>query len=90
MEHKDIPIEKHPLPPFLPDGARILMLGSFPPARKRWSMDFFYPNWINDMWRILGLVFFDDKEHFVAEDAEGRKESAPAKGKEGIHAQRRR
>ncbi len=74
MEHKDIPIEKHPLPPFLPDGARILMLGSFPPARKRWSMDFFYPNWINDMWRILGLVFFDDKEHFVAEDAEGRKE----------------
>lgn len=74
MGHTDIPIEKHPLPPFLPEGAHILMLGSFPPARKRWSMDFFYPNWINDMWRIIGLVFFDDKEHFVAEDAEGRKE----------------
>lgn len=66
-------IEKHPLQPFLPEGARILMLGSFPPARKRWSMDFFYPNWINDMWRIWGVVFFDDKEHFVAEEADGRK-----------------
>ena len=66
-------IEKHPLQPFLPEGARILMLGSFPPARKRWSMDFFYPNWINDMWRIWGVIFFDDKEHFVAEEADGRK-----------------
>jgi G:T/U-mismatch repair DNA glycosylase len=64
-------IEKHPLQPFLPEGARILMLGSFPPARKRWSMDFFYPNWINDMWRILGLIFFEDKDHFVAESPTG-------------------
>ena len=28
-------------------------------------MDFFYPNFINDMWRIFGLLFFDDKDHFV-------------------------
>ena len=61
--------EKHPLDPFLPEGARILMLGSFPPARKRWSMEFFYPNWLNDMWRIWGLVFFGDKDHFVAESS---------------------
>ena len=54
-----IPIEKHPLAPFLPEGARILMLGSFPPKHERWSMEFFYPNWINDMWRIFGLIFFD-------------------------------
>ena len=57
------PIEKHPLEPFLPEGARLLMLGSFPPKRERWSMDFFYPNWINDMWRIVGLLFFDDRHH---------------------------
>lgn len=42
----------------------MLMLGSFPPPRARWSMDFFYPNWINDMWRIVGLLFFNDKHHF--------------------------
>ena len=59
--------ELHPLQPFLPDGCRLLMLGSFPPARKRWSMDFFYPNYINDMWRIFGICFFDDKLHLVDE-----------------------
>ena len=26
-----IPIEEHPLQPFLPEGAKLLMLGSFPP-----------------------------------------------------------
>ena len=66
-------IEKHPLQPFLAEDARILMLGSFQPARKRWSMNFFYPNWINDMWRIWGLIFFNDRECFVAEDSDGRK-----------------
>lgn len=56
--------EKHPLQPFLPENARILMLGSFPPPTARWSMEFFYPNWINDMWRIFGVIFFEDKGHF--------------------------
>ena len=59
-----IPVEQHPLQPFLPEGARLLMLGSFPPERKRWSMDFFYPNWGNDMWRIWGYIFFGDKHYF--------------------------
>ena len=27
-------------------------------------MDFFYPNFNNDMWRIIGLIFFGDKSHF--------------------------
>lgn len=58
-------VESHPLQPFLPPDARLLMLGSFPPSRRRWCMDFFYPNFINDMWRIFGLVFFGDKERFV-------------------------
>ena len=58
-------IERHPFEPFLPAGARILMLGSFPPQPRRWCMEFYYPNFINDMWRIFGLVFFGDKDHFV-------------------------
>lgn len=61
-------IESHPLQPFIPEGARLLMLGSFPPARHRWSMDFFYPNFQNDMWRIFGLVFYGDKSHFVVNE----------------------
>ena len=58
-------IEEHPLEPFLPANAVLLMLGSFPPQKKRWSMDFFYPNLQNDMWRIVGLIFFQNKEHFL-------------------------
>ena len=58
-------IEEHPLEPFLPSNATLLMLGSFPPQKKRWSMDFFYPNLQNDMWRIFGLIFFGNKEHFL-------------------------
>lgn len=61
-------IESHPFEPFLPEGAKMLMLGTFPPAEKRWSMRFYYPNFTNDMWRIVGLCFFGDKQHFVAED----------------------
>lgn len=56
--------EQHPLEPFLPEDARILMLGSFPPQKKRWSMDFFYPNWTNDMWRIWGFIATGDKSFF--------------------------
>lgn len=62
-----MPVESHPLKPFLPAHARILMLGSFPPKRERWSMDWFYPNWLNDMWRIMGHIFYNDKNHFVVE-----------------------
>ncbi len=27
-------------------------------------MPFYYPNWINDFWRIMGLIHFADKNHF--------------------------
>ena len=57
--------ELHPLEPFLPGNARILMLGSFPPKRIRWSMEFFYPNLQNDMWRIVGYLATGDKQHFL-------------------------
>lgn len=63
-----IPIERHPLDPFLPPNARLLMLGSFPPPRKRWCMGFFYPNRTNMMWEIFGEVFFNDSQRLV--DAE--------------------
>ena len=57
-------IERHPLRPFLPTNAELLMLGSFPPPKERWCMEFFYPNPQNDMWRIMGQIFFGDKTYF--------------------------
>ena len=58
-------VETHPLKPFLPSNAKLLMLGSFPPPKTRWKMDFYYPNYQNDMWRIFGLIFFEDKDYFL-------------------------
>ena len=60
--------ELHPLGFFLPGNTRLLMLGSFPPPKARWSMDFYYPNFQNDMWRILGLIFYGNKDYFVIKD----------------------
>ena len=65
---KNTDIECHPLQPFLPKTAKVLMLGSFPPPKERWCMDFFYPNPQNDMWRIMGQIFFGDKQHFCSPD----------------------
>ena len=61
-------IEYHPLPFFLPLDTQIIILGSFPPKQERWSMNFFYPNFQNDMWRIFGLIFFQNKDYFLLSD----------------------
>ena len=58
-------VENHPFEPWLPENARLLMLGTFPPAAKRWCMPWYYPNFQNDMWRIFGIIYFQDKFHFV-------------------------
>ena len=57
-------IEQHPFTPFLPDGALVVLCGTFPPKPEKWAMDFFYPNFYNDMWRIFGDIFFKDKDLF--------------------------
>ncbi len=54
------PIETHPWQPFTPKGARVLIMGTFPPGNHRWSMDFYYPNRTNDFWKIMGLLFLDN------------------------------
>lgn len=60
----DVPVEVHPFPPFLPEKAQVLVLGTFPPAAGKRAMDFYYPNFQNDMWRILGMIYFQDPDHF--------------------------
>lgn len=60
--------ERHLLKPFISPQVKVMMIGSFPPAYSKWNMEFYYPNFQNDMWRIFGLVFFDNKEYFLADD----------------------
>lgn len=63
--------ELHPFAPFMPEGARVLIMGTFPPGKHRWCMDFYYPNPTNDFWRICGLLFFGDKNRLY--DAESKR-----------------
>lgn len=58
----NIIIESHPWEPFIPAGAKVLVLGTFPPGNHRWSMDFYYPNRTNDFWFMMGLLFLGDKD----------------------------
>lgn len=59
--NEELPVEVHPWEPFIPENARLLIMGTFPPQSKRWSMDFYYPNRTNDFWFIMGLIFMGDK-----------------------------
>lgn len=60
--------ETHPFPPFVPAGARVLIMGTFPPQPKRWSMDFYYPNRTNDFWPMMGLIFRGDRKALYLPD----------------------
>lgn len=64
MGNDMIQIEQHPWEPFIPDGAKILIMGTFPPGSHRWSMDFYYPNRTNDFWFMMGLIFMGDRYAF--------------------------
>lgn len=66
MENNPIlpPLERHPFEPFAPVRAKALIMGTFPPKSVRWSMEFYYPNKINDFWRIMGMIFHDDRDEF--------------------------
>lgn len=70
MSADEIQVERHPWEPFVPEGARVLFLGTFPPGRHRWSMDFYYPNRTNDFWYMMGLIFLQDR--YALYDAEHR------------------
>lgn len=61
MDIDKIDIETHPFPPYLPVDAKVLIMGTFPPQPKRWSMEFYYPNRTNDFWFVMGLIFFNDR-----------------------------
>ncbi len=59
-----LPLERHPWEPFVPEGAKVLIMGTFPPGSHRWSMDFYYPNRTNDFWFMMGLIFKGNRDAF--------------------------
>ncbi|MCM1076680.1 MAG: uracil-DNA glycosylase family protein [Bacteroides sp.] len=68
MSSSQPPLERHPFPPFIPRNAKVLIMGTFPPKPIRWSMEFYYPNKTNDFWKVMGIIFYDDMNHFKLPD----------------------
>ena len=60
--------EIHPWNWYIPPGATVVVIGTFPPAQRVWSFDFFYPNKNNYFWKIIAriagcsLFYFSGKE----------------------------
>lgn len=48
--------EIHPWNWYTPEGCTVLVVGTFPSARKNWSYDFFYPNLRNNFWKIMEVL----------------------------------
>lgn len=67
-------VEKHPWNYFIPKGAETLIIGTFPPTRKNWSFDFFYPNKMNLFWGVMSAISgIDLKAYSDMEDVALRK-----------------
>jgi G:T/U-mismatch repair DNA glycosylase len=48
--------EIHPWNWYTPEVCTVLVVGTFPSARKNWSYDFFYPNLRNNFWKIMEVL----------------------------------
>ena len=68
MTMDNLPLEQHPFDPILPEQATVVMVGTFPPTSEKRCMEFHYPNFQNDMWRIMGNIFYDDPNYFRVGD----------------------
>ena len=65
-----MPIEEiHPWKWYVPPGAKTVIVGTFPPTRRNWSYDFFYPNINNYFWRIMAALAGQELQCFSGEEA---------------------
>lgn len=49
-------VEQHPWNWYGAPGSTTLIAGTFPPTKRNWSFDFFYPNKRNFFWKILAAI----------------------------------
>ena len=67
---------------FLPENTKLLMLGSFPPPRARWSMNFYYPEYPKrHVADTPDWFFYNDKEYFLETKKLSVKRKKPSAGK---------
>jgi G:T/U-mismatch repair DNA glycosylase len=65
--------EIHPWNWYVPCGAETVVIGTFPPVRRNWSFDFFYPNKNNYFWKLFARIAGRPLLYFSGEDAVGER-----------------
>ncbi|MDR1633137.1 MAG: hypothetical protein LBR97_09755 [Dysgonamonadaceae bacterium] len=61
--------ETHPWDSYVPEGAKSIIIGTFPPTLRNWSYDFFYPNKNNYFWRIMSRIADSPLQYFSGVEA---------------------
>ena len=61
--------EIHPWNWYIPFDAKAVVIGTFPPARRVWSFDFFYPNKNNYFWKIIARIAGRTLHYYFGEEA---------------------
>jgi G:T/U-mismatch repair DNA glycosylase len=61
--------ETHPWKWYVPAKSRILIIGTFPPVKEKWSYQFFYPNKQNLFWPVMSTLINKPLEHLSGEAA---------------------
>lgn len=59
----------HPWKWFAPDNSRVLIVGTFPTAKRNWHYDFFYPNTANLFWSVMTAVAETELKYFSGDEA---------------------
>ncbi|MDF2437801.1 MAG: hypothetical protein K0Q95_2177 [Bacteroidota bacterium] len=67
--NEEYTIETHPDWDYDIPVMRTLILGNFPPHKKRWSYEFFYPNKQNNFWKVLAALNKTDLKYKEGERA---------------------
>jgi G:T/U-mismatch repair DNA glycosylase len=67
--------ELHPWNWYVPQGAKSVIVGTFPPTENRWSFNFFYPNRHNHFWPILAHIAGRELQSFAGEEAVAERKS---------------
>lgn len=62
-------LETHPGWDFNIPVMKTLILGNFPPHRKRWDYEFFYPNKQNNFWKVLAEINGSPLNHMTGNAA---------------------
>jgi G:T/U-mismatch repair DNA glycosylase len=61
--------EIHPWNCYAPAKSKILIVGTFPTARRNWKFDFFYPNPANLFWRVMAKISNTELYYFSGNEA---------------------